>query len=208
MAEWTLSCKGLLAIVALSVVAACGGTTPAPDDAAAKDRARMLLIDADQLPKNYRAANGQDYPGELKVCGVRLEPEGVRGFAMKRYTRTVVGPFLYEFVFVGSNAANQRLVHKMEQRLETCSKDIVTGGEGRTTYEVSALRQLPRYGQASVAFRLDPRPRGIRSEYVLIKHGDALVLLFTVAPGGVSPPRALLADGAKATMRQLRGGTE
>lgn len=197
----------LAAVVMTLVVAGCGQQAADPGDAGAKQRARALLIAADQLPRKYRVANGQDYPGELKVCGVRLEPQDVRGFAMKRYTRSAVGPFLYEFAFVGAGASNRELVNQVQRKLETCATDVVSTDGGKVTYDVTALRKLPRFGAASVGLKLQPRSEGLTSEYLLIRRGEVLVLLLTVAPAEISLPRELLVSGARAVTRQLEGGT-
>lgn len=195
----------VLSVLALTVTG-CGQTTPTA--ATAKDRAKQLLIGVDALPEEYRVANGQEYPGESKVCGITLEPEDVRGFAMKRYTRTIIGPFLYQFVFVGNDSANRKLVTKVDKKLKTCTTDVTETDDGKITYEVTALRKLPHFGQDSLGARLVPEPEGPTSEYLLIQHDDVLVLLFTVAPEGIEPPRELLVSGAKAVTSQFEGASE
>lgn len=207
MPDCVSSRAAFLALLVLALtIAGCGQA--APTTATAKDRAKQLLISADALPEEYRVANGQEYPGESKVCGVTLEPEDVRGFAMKRYTRTIIGPFLYQFVFVGSDSANSSLVRKVDKKLESCSTDVAETQNGRVSYEVTTLRQLPSFGRDTLGIRLEPEQDGPTSEYLLIQRGDVLVLLLTVAPAGIDPPRELLVSGANAVTGKFEGESE
>lgn len=188
-------------VAALALLAAgCGS---AEVTSSGPPPAKELLITAKQLPKEYRLANGQDYPGELAVCDVALEPKKVDDFAIKRFTRTFAGPFLYEYVFVSGESAGRRLVEDLDRALRTCAAPtITTDEEHKVPVHVTQLKQLPSYGDASVGFRIDPRRKGVVSEYLLIRRDDVVVLLFTVAIAKAAP-RELLLSGATAAMDQL-----
>lgn len=196
---------GWLVLAVTLAAVGCGQAGDSHNAAAANKRAKRYLVSEQQLPENYREANGQESPGEVKLCDLTLKPYGVRGFAMKRYTYSVVGPFLYQYVFVASDDANRRLMRRLDRALQSCRKDAVDTEEGtKITFRVTTLRELPRFGQESTAFRRVPKGDGVASEYMLIRDGDVSVLLFTVAPKEISVPRELLVAGAEAVTRAVR----
>lgn len=189
-----------LTLVLLCLAGCAGAARPVADT----PQARQLLIRTEQLPREYRLANGQDYPGELTVCDVLLEPSGVRDFANKRFTRTYAGPFLDQYVFITDRRrAGSDLVDAVDHALRTCREPTITTGEGDTRpVELTRLQGLSAYGSASIGFRVDPRGRSSIADYLVIQRGNVVFLLFTVGLAQ-PPPRALLTAGAEAAMGQL-----
>lgn len=185
----------------------CGETNgPAKDeDEKTALQAERLLIDPGQLPQNYSRDQGNHDLGRPEFCGVVVEPRTVHDFASARYGKSAVGPFLYQYVFVGKDGENRALIAKLREGIRGCSSYTVVHEGEQITFDIAVLEQLSRYGEASIGFRVEPRPgedKGYPAEYLAIKKGDVLVFLAAVSffddPALASLPHKALVAGAEA----------
>lgn len=202
------------ALAVVSALTACAGGSPGSDSVATPDRSRSqpptalpvtaadarakeLLIDAADLPSGWRDSSPPGAGFRMTVCGVDLEPAEPVGRAKARWAVSPVGPFLYEYVRVHSDAeVPARVVSELTAALPTC-REFTTRGESPTspeaTFSLDALKveALPR---DSVAWRMVPKTGSpVIQDVVLVARAETLVALLSASLNGPPDPAVLAA---------------
>ena len=168
------------------------GTDPAEEETTV--RTSDFLITADDLPDGWRDSNSQGIDYRVTVCGVDLEPtDPVRATSI-RFSQGAVGPFLEQHVRVYDTDVASGVVQKLQAALPGCDSYEATGtaeGSPTASFTVEPL-VVPDAPADSVAWRQTSQGDiPITSDQLLVRRGDAAVLLVSYALKATPDPAVL-----------------
>lgn len=205
----------VVALVALTLTAcgdASGGTTatgangPGPSSGPPLP---SLLIQASDLPPDFRPSTGESAGYRFTLCGVDLEPTPATEQASARFATNEVGPFVEQRVRRYPDDSQAHVIDAMTAALRTCTTTTATdpSAPGRdTTFTVSPL-DLPRFADQSVAWhQVAASSPQVPTDVVLMRQGRTIVLVTSYTFGRATDPDAVLAAARAAADRLTASG--
>lgn len=188
--------RGIGAVAAVSVLAACGSGGPAPKATQQEPTARPadFLLDAADLPSGWRDSNSQGVDYRVTVCGVDLEPEPPAYATSVRYSKGPLGPFLEQHVRVYRSDVTGPVITKLRAALPTCTQYQARGTSPQSKTATFSVEPLTVKGapEDSVAWRQTSQGElPVTSDLLLTRRGTTAVLLMSYALKAKPDPAVL-----------------
>ncbi|HEY0949904.1 hypothetical protein [Nocardioides sp.] len=175
-------------------MAGCGHETGTAADASNTVSTADYLITSEALPRGWGDSNSQGVDYRVSVCGVDLEPTPPVRATSIRFSEGPLGPFLEQHVRVYDSDVTSGVIDRLREALPGCSAYTVTGRgpdkpTARFTVEPLTVDGAPA---DSVAWRQTSHGRlPVTSDFLLVRRGDAAVMLMSYAIRHDPDPRVL-----------------
>ena len=172
----------------------CGHETGTAADASSTVSTADYLISSEALPRGWGDSNSQGVDYRVSVCGVDLEPTPPVRATSIRFSEGPLGPFLEQHVRVYDSDVTSGVIDRLREALPGCSSYTVTGTgpdkpTARFTVEPLTVDGAPA---DSVAWRQTSHGKlPVTSDFLLVRRGDAAVMLMSYAIRRDPDPRVL-----------------
>ncbi|CAI9415439.1 hypothetical protein [Nocardioides sp. T2.26MG-1] len=181
------------------LLCSCGESTARDATDTTGPRSTDYLITSESLPTGWGDSNSQGVDYRVDVCGVDLEPEPPVRATSVRFSEGPLGPFLEEHVRVYDSDLVSGVIDQLRAALADCTGYTASGSRPDSPEARFIVKPLSVDGapEDSVAWRQTSQGRiPITADLLLIRRGDAAVMLMSYAIRAVPDPAVLAAAAA------------